>query len=252
MRFPSLLESSLAVCAVFIAASLASCSARYDLSLAADGSAELELTAALEPKTANLISTLSRFGGDAGGEAGLNAPALQQSLRGAPGIASSTLRNLDAHSLAGTISIADMDKFLSLSAASTKKTPATSLPPRFLSFNNTGSTGRFSLFLDLESGPPLLSLLAPEIVDYLHALMAPLATGEKLSRSEYLELVTAVYGKGISEEIKKANIHLTVDLPGRADYVKGGKAMGKKAEYTVSLLDALVLEQPLTLEATWK
>jgi hypothetical protein len=43
-----------------------------------------------------------------------------------------------------------------------------------------------------------------------------------------------------------------VEFPGVLLSVKGGGFSGNKAEFTIPLVDLLVLEQPLSYEAVWR
>jgi hypothetical protein len=81
--------------------------------------------------------------------------------------------------------------------------------------------------------------------------MAPLATGEVLSRAEYLDLVASVYGRPVADEIAGGRIRASIDFPGPVGAVRGGTFSGKRAEFDIPLLDLLVLEQPLNCEVTW-
>jgi hypothetical protein len=82
--------------------------------------------------------------------------------------------------------------------------------------------------------------------------MAPIATGEALTKAEYLGLVASVYGKAVAEEISRGSIRAIVDFPGPVSAVRGGTSSGKQAVFTVPLPDLLVLEKPLIYEVSWK
>jgi hypothetical protein len=98
----------------------------------------------------------------------------------------------------------------------------------------------------------MLAYISPDIVAYLSALMAPLATGEAMTKKEYLALIASIYGSGIADEIAAAFFNATIDLPGPVQSVKGGTFSGKRAEFAIPLVDLLVLEKPLTYEVVWK
>jgi hypothetical protein len=87
---------------------------------------------------------------------------------------------------------------------------------------------------------------------YLSALMAPIATGEALTKPEYLALVTSVYGKAIADEISSSSIRASVNFPGAIQRIKGGTYSGRRADFDIPLLDILVLETPLSYEVVWK
>jgi hypothetical protein len=91
----------------------------------------------------------------------------------------------------------------------------------------------------------------PEAVDYLSALMAPAATGEALSKANYLVLVESVYGKPLANEIGTSRVAAVITMPGTVKSVKGGTSSGREARFDIALADLLVLEQPLNLEINW-
>ncbi|MDR0443610.1 MAG: hypothetical protein LBH44_09410 [Treponema sp.] len=223
---------------------LLSCAARINGSLAADGSASLSVGVSLEPKMTDLIRKLS----DAGGQAGriLDGAAITQSMSKAPGIASVSLQNTAPAAIEGPIRISKVSEFLAIGNSR-----------KFISFEQGGlpgaqAGGRCVISISRETGPEIIGLLSPEIVDYLNALMAPLATEEELTRAEYLDLVASVYNKSISDEISGSRIRASLDFPGSVTSVKGGTFSGRKAEFNLPLLDILVLETPLVYEVNWK
>ena len=261
-----------AVCVVF-----ASCSARLEGVLSADGSAEVSLNARIEPKMAALLTTLSSFAAEptraptpASGAAGstgaagpssaaaaaapannlVDGPSISRSLRNAPGIKSASLANTDGRSLEGSISIAQVDRFLRASTAGALSgTPSAG---RLLRYERSSAGGLLVLSLDRASGPDMLLLVSPDVSDYLSALMAPVATGEELSKQDYLALVSSVYGKGIASEIADAQVSLDLELPGTVLSAPGGTFSGRRASFKVPLTDLLVLERPLLYEIRWK
>jgi hypothetical protein len=162
-------------------------------------------------------------------------------MSAAPGVESADLRNTGPVTLEGPVKITNIRDFLA--PARDKK--------GFIILEESASGGRLRLTLNRELGPDILSLISPEVTDYLSALMAPIATGEALSKAEYLELVASVYGKPIADEIAGASIRASVDFPGRLRSVQGGRASGRRAEFNIPLLDVLVLESPLVYEVAW-
>jgi hypothetical protein len=82
--------------------------------------------------------------------------------------------------------------------------------------------------------------------------MAPVATGEQLTKQEYLELVASVYRKELAAEISAARIRARVEFPGTVVSVRGGTFSGSSAEFDVPLIDLLVLENRLSYEVVWR
>lgn len=233
----------LPLAALFCLAAL-SCSARIDGRLSADGRAEISLRAGLEPRMAVLIGTLSGLDGRAPeGLPLVDGSAVAASLRASPGIGSAVLSNLDRRTVSGTISVTDIDSFLSPSAGT----------GRFARYERTSSGGgSLVIALDRSTAPQVLERISADVVDYLSALMAPAATGEALSRKEYLDLVSSVYGPGIAEELGAARLRAAVEVPGTVVSVSGGAYSGKQATFDLPLLDVLVLDTPVRLEVRWK
>ena len=229
-----------------------SCSAKYAVALRQDGSADVSLSASLEPQTARLAANLAGLAGDAEPAAPLlAADLLAASFRAASGVASASLRNPDGRSVAGTVRVSDLDRFLSAPVAD--GLPDSSLPAaRFIRLERSASGGRISLSLDRVSGAALLANLSPDIADYVSALLAPVATGEDLGKADYLALVESMYGKGIAAEIAAATVRASAELPGEVVAVRGGKAEGRRVDFALPLVDLLVLEKPILLEARWK
>jgi hypothetical protein len=226
---------------------LSACSGRYDVAMRGDGAADVSFSASLEPQTARLIVNLSGLGGDAPSAGPLiDAAALARSLKAAPGAASAALRNPDARSVGGTVSIGDLDRFLATPAGGAKSAD------RFIRVERSSSGGRLAVSLDRASGPSLLANLSADVADYVSALMAPIATGEELTRAQYLDLVASTYGKGIAAEIAGSTVRASIELPGPATAARGGTFAGRRVEFSLPLVDLLVLERPILLEASWK
>ena len=222
----------------------AACTARIQGALDAGGGGEFALSTALEPRMGVLIRSLSKAGGRSSPDAPvLDGPAIARSMEKAPGVAAVSLRNTAPAAVEGVIGISRLADFLAPAGGG-----------GFISLEQgpAGRGGRLTVRLSRESGPEMLALLSPEVSDYLSALMAPLATGEVLNRDEYLELAASVYGKAVAGEIAGGRIRASIDFPGPVGSVRGGVFSGKRAEFDLSLLDLLVLEQPLRYEVVWK
>jgi len=222
---------------------LFSCAGRINGSLSADGSAALSLNIAIEPQMSALIRRMFAAGGVTNGQV-LDGPAITRSMSGAPGIASVSLRNITLSAVEGNVRISQIGEFL---AAADSEQNASG---RFIVFEQ-GNGGRCEININRDNGPVILGFLSPEIANYLNALMAPIATGEVMSKLEYLELVAVFYNRAISDEIAASRIRASIDFPGPVSAVRGGTFSGRKAEFDIPLLDLLVLETPLSYEVRW-
>jgi len=234
-----------------------SCSAKYDLQLGQGGTAQVSLSATLSPRTVALIAGLSAFaqGGSPSGSPktsvrALDAAVLSGTLKALNGISRVDLRNTNPNSVSGTLLAADLERVLS-SAPLTGGKQATEIATVF-KVDHSASGGKISMDLGPASAPVFLAALSPEIRDYLEALMAPIATGEKMGSAEYLELVELVYGPTIASELRASVISVALELPTPAFAVHGGSSKGKRVDFSIPLVDILTLAKPISLGASWK
>jgi hypothetical protein len=227
------------------------CAGQVTGTLEAGGSGNFEISAALTPRIAYLIRSLSTALGDGTApEHTIDGPAIARSMSGAPGISAVSFHNTGPAAIEGPVKISRIENFLAAASGSggAKK--------GFISLERPGPGGngltRCTITLDRDSGPEILTLISADVSDYLSALMAPIATGEQLTRNEYLTLLSSVYGQETADEIRSASITASINFPGPISAVKGGTWSGKRAEFTIPLADLLVLESPLTYEVLWK
>jgi len=223
----------------FALLSLLSCAARIDGSIAADGSASLSVSVSLEQQMTLLIQRLSAAGGQSGGSV-LDGAAISSSMSSARGVASASLRNTGSAAIEGQIRISAINQFLS---------PADGRG--FITFEQGRAGGRCVITINRDNGPVLLQLLSPQISDYLNALMAPLATGEELSKLEYLEIIASFYNRAISNEIAASRIRATIDFPGPVTSANTGAVSGRRVTFDIPLIDLLVLETPQVYTVSW-
>ena len=228
-----------------------SCEARIDGSLAADGSASLNVNMSLYPRMASLIQRMSAIGEHE--EQILNGPEIARSMVSAPGIASVVLRNTSSSALNGQVRISQISDFLS--AGMNTEAGASGEVSRgqmgFITFERRGAGGRVEININLSNGHIILALLSPQISDYLTALMAPIVTNERSTKTEYLDLVTTVYNRSITDEIARSTINVSIEFPGRVISATGGTFTGRRVVFNIPLIDLLVLETPLRYEVAW-
>jgi hypothetical protein len=219
-----------------------SCAARIDGVVKKGGAAEITLKTSLEPRTIGLIRSIRGFMGDAAAAPILDGPAMSRSMSAAPGIRAVSLRNTGPSALEGSITISRLEDFLVSGAAKEK----------FITFTENPASSSIVITIDKNNAPEIISSLSPEVEEYLSALLAPAVLGEDSSRQEYLDLVTAVYGRAQAAEIAAARIQAVIEFPGPVATVLGGKASGRQAEFDIPLTDLLVLEHPLRYEVYWR
>jgi hypothetical protein len=217
-----------------------SCSGKITGQLVQDGSGTLQLQAGLEPNMIALVRSLSELTGGQNVTV-LNAASINRSLQSQQGIASSALRNSGQEKIDGTIKISRVGDVLNAGAN------------RFVQYEaaSGGASGKLSFTINRGGAPRLLAQISPEALDYLSALMAPAATGENLTKANYLALVESVYGKGLAAEISTSRITAAITMPAAVKSVKGGTYSGREARFDIPLVDLLVLEKALEYEITW-
>jgi len=224
---------------------LFSCTAKIDGNITANGSAVMTVNMSLGQRMTALIKSLSALNGQAAsGQENiqiLDGQAISKSMSGSPGIDSVSLKNTSQSALDGQIKISKINLFLSEVKGK-----------EFINFEQGASGGKCVFSINIENSQVILGHLSKDISDYLNAIMAPAATGDKMTKTEYLELVGSFYNKGISDEIASSRIRVSIDFPGAVTIAKGGTFSGKKAVFDIPLLDLLVLETPLSYEVNWK
>jgi hypothetical protein len=221
----------------------ASCSARIDGVIMTGGAAELTINTALEPRTIGLIRSIRGFAGDTSDKLILDGPEMSRSMARAPGIRAVSLRNTGTAALAGNISVTKVGDFLAGNEPEARG--------RFITFNESPGSSSIVIFINMDNAPDLISKLSPEVEEYLSALLAPAVLGEISTRQEYLDLITAVYGRAQAAEISAARILAVIEFPRQVQSVQGGKPQGNKAEFDIPLVDLMVLETPLRYEVRW-
>jgi len=228
---------------VVLFALFASCSAGITGAVRAGGTAEISVQASLGPRTLALMKSLKGFMGDESSAPMLDGRIIGGSLAASPGIRSASLRNTSPSALEGSISVSDLRNFLANGEG------------KFITYTENQANSSIVVVLDRNSAPFLISALSPEVEEYLSALMAPVITGESITRGEYLDIVASVYGRPLADEIAAARIKAQVEFPRQPTAILGGNAassgQGRYAEFDIPLLDIMVLERPLRYEVSW-
>ncbi|MDR2490056.1 MAG: hypothetical protein LBD20_01480, partial [Spirochaetaceae bacterium] len=169
----------------------------------------------------------------------LDAGAISLSLRGAPGISAVKLNNTQPEAIAGSIGFNKISDFLKAGNI------------RFITWEQTPTSGRAVIALDRSSAPVMIAMLSRDVADYLSAIMAPVATGELLTKQQYLTLVSSIYGQAAAREIETAQITASINFPGIITMAEGASFSGSTAHIKASLADFLVLEKPFVYEVRW-
>ena len=201
----------------------------------------MAIQAALQPRMTTLIRSLGALGGNADSGLILNGPVIGSSLAASAGVRSVSLVNTGPSALEGSAAVSKVEDFLN----------AGGVP--FITYEESARPGgsRILITLDKSNAPHIVALMSADVVDYLSALGAPIVIDEDLTKAEYLMLVSSLYGRAIADEIREAMIHAAIDFPRPITSIRGGTAIGSRAQFDISLLDILVLETPLSWEIFW-
>jgi len=218
---------------------LLSCATNINGALAADSSAALSISVSLGPQMTSLIERLSAAAGQVGGPV-LDGQEISRSMTQAPGVASVSLRNTGPAAIEGPVRISAISDFLA--AAGNRG---------FISFEQSAAGGRCQIYISRENGPAIIERLSPQVADALNALMAPVATGEIMTKTEYLEQIAIFYSRALSDEIAASRIRASIDFPATVTSGTGGASSGRRVNFDIPLLDLLVLETALVYEVRW-
>lgn len=207
---------------------------RLAVKLDSPQAATVQFSFVLGEKTLNLIRNLS-----GSPNLGIDMGVVEEGLKALPGVERLSLKNISPHALEGTLQMNNIPLFLNR------------VPVGTVSFFSSGG-GSLELQFSRNNREALLALFSPDVQDYLEALMAPVVTGEKLSRAEYLSLIESVYGAALRREIEQSRLRITCTVPGTITTIAGGTSDGRVGNFSLSVIDFLVLEQPVVLKLGWK
>ncbi|MDR0644308.1 MAG: hypothetical protein LBG05_05255 [Treponema sp.] len=234
---------------IAVFALLTACSAQIAGVVREDGSADITIQSGLLPSMTAIIHSLFKTDGGASQNI-IDAKSINASIGASKGVKTAHFRNITSSSIEGTISLFRVNDFLSVAGQRNQ----------FLTFDP--QNGRLLVVIDRISAPRIVSLLSPDLVDYLSCLMSPAALEDYQyiqTKAEYLDELQNFFGNfkdkklaaNLVSNIKEANIHITVNFPKDVKSVQGGRFSGKRAEFDVPLLDLLAMETPLTYDVRW-
>ena len=228
---------------------LFSCSSQVNGVLKEGGAADLSMKASLAPSMTNIIRSLkmvmdSTGLGNSDTDQILDGPTMSRSMETSPGVDSVKLVNTGPAALEGTIIISKVEDFLSSGEGDS-----------FITYSERRVDGKPAgsvlVNIDRKTIPVLLQYMSAEATDYLITLMAPAILDEDIPRTEYLFLISTIYGRALADEMRTAEIKLEIELPGPVKFISGGVSEGTKAVFNIPVLDLLVMEKPLSWEINW-
>lgn len=116
-----------------------------------------------------------------------------------------------------------------------------------IGYCHSNKAGERKLVLTISPGvlQQVMAIMPLETVEYLDLLSAPILTGETMSASEYVDLISVIYGDSVANELKSAVIKILVTVPSSVESATvstpSGKALvkGKNVEFTLGLPELL-------------
>jgi hypothetical protein len=208
---------------------LTGCNSSIEASIGSDGTATFQMSTALLPSLHTVL----------GGA--LKAAEISKTLLSMPAVQAASFSDTSSTSFSGSGTISDLNRFLSIEGAA-----------KCISLSTSGGRTRLSIALDRDTAPGLVSLLSLDMQDYLSVLVPPILMGTTLSQAAYLaQLSTMGYSKALTGELQSAKISLKLSLPANVVSVNGGTFSGKTAEFSLPILDLMVLDKPVKWEIVW-
>ena len=113
-----------------------------------------------------------------------------------------------------------------------------------------------SITLSPETLQTLVASLGTEMEGYAALFMAPVFTGEPMSKEEYVWLVASVYGEGVAQELEQGALVMTLRTPDgksvqKSSLPNGAEVAGSKAAVRIPLAELLTLKTPLVSSISW-
>ncbi len=222
---------------------LASCSSKVNLTARTDGGTDVEFNTSFGKVLADTIKSISSTMGNSKSAEFFSAPAMQKALKDSDftNVKVST-PNETSMNMSGSLPTAD------------KQTHAT-------------GTLRAADFVSCTSNSMVLKLspknlkafaggLPQSTKNYLDLFMAPVFTGESMSREDYKMLIASIYGENIANELDKSSISINMAPPkGKtiktASIPKNGSKSADKATFSIPLLDFLTLNSEQNYNIKW-
>lgn len=98
--------------------------------------------------------------------------------------------------------------------------------------------------------------LPQDTKNYLDLFMAPVFTGEAMSKNDYKMLIASIYGEKIAAELEQSSITVTLTPPKgkaikNAALPKNGTSTQTKATFSIPLLEFLTTDKELVYSIKW-
>jgi hypothetical protein len=215
----------------------AGCDAKLDAQLYRGGKAEIAISAGLGDVCTALVKRLT--GGDVPARSQLDAAVLSENFNAVNGVASARFTQKTQGAVEGRLVVSSFAEIFAFAGGNA------------VVWEESAAGGSFSVTLDRRHTQEFITNISAELAGYLSTIMAPIATGEELTKSEYLDEVTAIWGKPLADEISESRFVLSLTAPTPIRSAQGGNRSGRTAYFDIPLVDLLVLESPLVYKISW-
>jgi hypothetical protein len=222
---------------LFGSVTLMSCSPQVQISIAGNSKTDVHVTSKALPATSELIKS---FNGLGKGTPVLNVEAIKASFTRA-GFNQVQAVSSDGISLQIDAGAETVEKaFSSVAAGAIDYEPSS-----------------FQITLSSDTIPEILTLVPGDTIEYLDFLIAPLFTGERMSESDYKELIASVYGQTIARELSESAFELVINAPKAiSSYEAPPQArvvrQGTRVTFTVPLTALLTEREKAVYRVEWK
>ncbi len=112
-----------------------------------------------------------------------------------------------------------------------------------------------TLTLSPQTIQAFVSAMPEEGQALLYLSMAPVFTGEKLSRAEYEELISSFYGNEVADELKKGSVNITLGCPSAkkiTSFTEGKISSDSKSlSVELPLLEFFTMDTSKIYKITW-
>ncbi len=229
------------------------CNSRADIAANADKSCDIQVEVTTGRQLSALAASALSFSmkgssADSSRNASLFTPKNLQSIKKA----------LDNSDLKNAVVTSPAPDTLSVSGRVVPQEQQKSLSSSGITISNIISCtdDTLSITLSPETLQTLVASLGTEMEGYAALFMAPVFTGEPMSKEEYVWLVASVYGEGVAQELEQGALVMTLRTPDgksvqKSSLPNGAEVAGSKAAVRIPLAELLTLKTPLVSSISW-
>lgn len=129
--------------------------------------------------------------------------------------------------------------------------------PEIISIEQKNESGKIQTIVQISINPEnlntILSHFPPETRDYIDILMAPVFTGENLTKNEYIQLIKAAYGEKLAGELSGENLNLVLELPSGnfKVFINGEEKSLSENKLVIPLAEFLSMANGFSLRLVW-